>query len=113
MPASMGWLRSISFAMRAFSPTGPRGAGPAALDRAAARRDCLLEEVFDVSRYLGFTALVIGVLAVIVGLFLQGGGAAAVVFCSVIGGGFVLMIAGFVAWAVSAWSHRPPAATAI
>ena len=65
------------------------------------------------SRYLGFTTLVIGVLAVIVGLFLQGGGAAAVVFGSVIGGGIVLMVAGFVAWAIGAWSHRPPAATAI
>jgi cation transporter-like permease len=64
------------------------------------------------SRAIGIAMLLVGLVAVVVGLMLQAGGAAAVVFCSVIGGGMLLAIIGFGAWAIEAWSHRPPARVA-
>ena len=57
---------------------------------------------------LAIPALVVGVVAVVVGLFLQAGGASAFVFCSVVGAGILLTVVGFTVWAVGAWPHDRP-----
>lgn len=54
-------------------------------------------------RYLGPIGIVIGIVAVIGGALLQMYGAAAVVFCSVIGAGLLLILAGVVVWLVRAF----------
>ena len=60
-------------------------------------------------RAIGIAMLLVGLVAIAAGLLLQAGGASAVVFCSVVGAGMLLAIVGFAAWAIEAWSRRPPA----
>ena len=59
-------------------------------------------------RYLGPVGIVIGIVTVIVGALFQIYGAAAVVFCSVIGGGLILILAGVVVWLVRAFRPHTP-----
>ena len=51
-------------------------------------------------RYVGPGVILLGIVAVIAGALFQIYGAAAVVFCSVIGGGILLIIAGAIVWLV-------------
>ena len=65
------------------------------------------------SRYVGPAGVVLGVVVVIIGAFLQAFGAAVVVFCSVIGGGLLLAIAGGAIWIVEfVREHRTPTSLA-
>ena len=57
---------------------------------------------------VGPIAVVVGVVVVIIGALLQIYGAAAVVFCSVIGGGILLAIAGAAIWLIRAFKPRTP-----
>jgi hypothetical protein len=57
--------------------------------------------------FAGPTVLMLGVLVMIVGAILQATGAAAVVFCSVIGAGIIVAIVGGAVWLVQAFRHRP------
>lgn len=59
--------------------------------------------------FAGPTVLMLGVLVIIVGAVLQATGAAAVVFCSVIGAGIVLAVVGGGIWFVQAFRHRTTA----
>ena len=59
--------------------------------------------------FAGPTVFVLGALVIIVGAFLQTAGAAALLFCSVIGAGIVVAIVGGAIWAVQAFGHRTPA----
>jgi hypothetical protein len=63
-------------------------------------------------RYLGPAAVVLGIVVAIVGALFQIYGAAAVVFCSVIGAGLVLIVAGAIVWFVEARRHGTPTALA-
>lgn len=61
------------------------------------------------TRFAGPVGLLVGVLLIVVGAVLQASGAAAVVFCSVIGAGILLAFAGVIVWLVQAFRHRAPA----
>ena len=61
--------------------------------------------------FAGPTVFLLGVLVIVVGAFLQTAGAAALLFCSVIGAGIVVAIVGGVIWAVQAFGHRTAART--
>ncbi len=63
-------------------------------------------------RYMGPAAVVLGIVVAIVGALFQIYGAAAVVFCSVIGAGLVLIVAGAIVWFVEARRHGTPTALA-
>lgn len=63
-------------------------------------------------RYGGPAGVILGVAAVIVGALFQIYGAAAIVFCSVIGAGLVLIVAGAIFWFVEARRHGTPTALA-
>lgn len=64
-------------------------------------------------RYIAAFAFALGVVAIVVGGVLQATGAAAVVFCSVIGGGIILAIAAAVTWLVQTFrQHGTPHAAA-
>ena len=57
-------------------------------------------------KYLGPVGIVLGLIAVLIGVFLQISGAAPVVFCSTIGLGMVLIALAGGYWIVRALRHR-------
>jgi hypothetical protein len=61
---------------------------------------------------MGPAAVVLGIVVAIAGALFQIYGAAAVVFCSVIGAGLVLIVAGAIVWFVEARRHGTPTALA-
>jgi flagellar biosynthesis protein FliQ len=63
-------------------------------------------------RYFGPVAIVLGLVAVIVGALLQINGAAAVFFCSTIGLGIVLIVVGACYWIVKTLRHQTPGSIA-
>lgn len=65
-----------------------------------------LKEVRSMSRMLAPVSAVVGLLVIIVGIFFQVTGASAVVYCSVIGGGIVLLAIGGGIWTVHALKNR-------
>lgn len=62
--------------------------------------------------YTAPAALVLGLLMIFAGGILQASGAAAIVFCSVIGVGIVVAVVGGGYWLVQALRHRTPRALA-
>lgn len=58
------------------------------------------------SRVIGPVGVLLGVVAIVAGVFLQLSGAAALVYCSVIGGGILLLLAGGVVWSIHAVRDR-------
>ncbi|HET9780517.1 MAG TPA: hypothetical protein VFR33_01965 [Candidatus Dormibacteraeota bacterium] len=59
-------------------------------------------------KYIGPVGIFLGLILVLIGALLQVNGAAAVVFCSTIGAGIVLIVAAGGYWLVSALRHRTP-----
>lgn len=58
------------------------------------------------SRLLAPVGALVGVIAIIAGIYLQVTGAAAVVYCSVIGGGIILLLVGGGIWTARVLKDR-------
>ncbi len=63
-------------------------------------------------RYIGPAGVVLGVVVIAIGVAFQIAGAAAVVFCSVIGAGIVLAVACGIVWLFQGLHRGTPAAHA-
>lgn len=63
-------------------------------------------------KYIGLGGILLGLVAVVAGALLQIYGAAAVVFCSTIGVGIVLIVLGGGYWLVTALRHQTPTSMA-
>jgi hypothetical protein len=68
------------------------------------------------AKVLAPVIVLLGVVVAVAGLIFQASGAAAVVYCSVVGGGLVLIAAGAVIWSVHTLrdrKHRKPSSAGV